>query len=141
MLERPRHPDRLIRTWRDAIEAAARRADIAIGGPYLRDDTVHHRRVHTLKQLAGTSPVQHRWLLRRLALFDKATARGNEADICRHGTQMVAIWGTVVSGNQSGIHCSAQASFHSCPVTLPVEAGAQASAPTRAESARTAHLK
>jgi hypothetical protein len=45
------HPVRLIVSWRAAIEAAARRADIAIGGPYLRDDTVHYRRVATLRQL------------------------------------------------------------------------------------------
>ena len=89
------HPHHLIVSWRASIEAAARRADIAVRGSYTRDDTVHHRRVGTLKQLAHTSPVQHRWLLRRLALFDKATARGIEPDICRHGPEMVACWEAV----------------------------------------------
>jgi hypothetical protein len=41
-------------------------------------------------------------LLRRLALFDKATARGAEADIHRHGTQMMAIWEAIYSSRQPG---------------------------------------
>ena len=86
------HPDRLIVSWRASIETAARRADIAAAGPYSQEDTVHHRRVGTLTRLARTSPTQHRWLLRRLLLFDKAAARGNTSDIHRHGTQIVACW-------------------------------------------------
>jgi hypothetical protein len=74
--QRPVHLVRLIVSWRAAIEAAARRADIAIGGPYLRDDTVHHRRVATLRQLRRMSEVRHRWLLRRLLLFDKGPRLG-----------------------------------------------------------------
>ena len=89
------HPYRLIVAWRSAIEQAARRADIAIAGPYTPDNIVHLRRVGTLKQLANRSPVRHKWLLRRLALFDKATCRGDEAKIQQHGTQMVAIWEAV----------------------------------------------
>jgi len=57
------HPHRLIVTWRTSIEAAARRADVAVGGPYTRDDTVHHRRVGTLKQLAHANPIQYQRLL------------------------------------------------------------------------------
>jgi hypothetical protein len=45
------HPGKLIVSWRAAIEAATRKADIALVGPYLRDDTVHYRRVATLRQL------------------------------------------------------------------------------------------
>jgi len=96
------HPIRLIVSWRASIEQAARRADIAIAGPYTPDNTVHLRRVHTLNQLAHHSPTQHRWLLRRLLLFDKAAARGNEPDIQRHGTQMVACWEAVARAAAKG---------------------------------------
>ena len=66
-----------------------------MAGPYTRDDTVHLRRVRTLKQLARTSPTQHKWLLRRLLLFDKATVRGDERSIQHHGKQLAAIWEAV----------------------------------------------
>jgi hypothetical protein len=95
-------PDRLVRVWRNAVETAARRADIAVGGPYTPDNTVHLRRVYTLKQLALANPVQHKWLLRRLLLFDKATCRCDEHAIQRHGTQMVAIWEAVARGAAKG---------------------------------------
>jgi hypothetical protein len=86
------HPDRLIVTWRTAIEAAARRADIAAAGPYSRDDTVHMRRVGTLKRLAQVSPELHRNFLVVLDLFDRATARGNAAVIQQAGERLVKAW-------------------------------------------------
>jgi hypothetical protein len=96
------HPHRLIVSWRTAIEAAARRADIATNGPYSREDTVHLRRVGTLKVLAAAHPVRHKWLLRRLLLFDKATARGDEPAVQRHGAQMVACWDAVAAAEARG---------------------------------------
>jgi len=72
------HSERPIRAWRAAIEAAARRGRHP-PGPTCANDTVRMRRVATLKLSAHASPVQHWSLLRRLRLFDKATARGNRA--------------------------------------------------------------
>ena len=65
-------PTQLVLEARAAVEAAARVADIAAGGPYRRDDTLTLRRADTLATLAKASPVAHRRQLRHLRLFDRA---------------------------------------------------------------------
>ena len=61
-------------------------------GPYEREDTVHTRRVRSLKQLAQTNPEHHRNILAVLDLFDRATARGNAVDVQQYGAALVACW-------------------------------------------------
>jgi hypothetical protein len=97
------NPVRLIVSWRAAIEAAARRADIAIGGPYARDDTVHHRRVSTLRRLRDRDQDYYERLLLALQMFDRATARGDEKAIQTLGTALVTIWDAAAV-----IHCDSQ---------------------------------
>jgi hypothetical protein len=100
----PAHPHRLIVAWRAAIEAAARKADIAIGGPYRRTDTVHDRRVSTLSVLrCAREDVYERYLV-ALELFDRAAARGDAESIQTAGTALVTLWTAVpvIHGDSQG---------------------------------------
>jgi len=61
-------------------------ADIAAAGPCTREPPSRLR----AQAACAHQPHPTKWLLRRLLLFDKATAAGNDLDIQRHSTQLVA---------------------------------------------------
>jgi hypothetical protein len=51
---------------------------------------VQLRRTQTLAAVAKASPVQHRWVLRRVRLLDRACALGDAVLIPTHTTPLVA---------------------------------------------------
>lgn len=103
------HPTKLIVTWRAAIEAAARRADVSLGGNYKDGEELHLRRVNTLKVLSAQFSALHKHYLIELDNFDRATIRGDVERIKHHGEQLVATWDAAADGwgenvNSRNIH-------------------------------------